>query len=208
MAGTITVQSGSSLPVSDFRITEVLYRAGSGGADLIEITNMGPAAGDLGRYRIAISGSNASIPLASVVVPSAGQVTIQPASSGSNTATHIFLPSLTALPDVMGSVALYAPNTVGGQTSLSNATQIIDFVQYGATGQDNEATAIAAGLWTALDFAPSVGTEGHSIEFCGNRSSRGGDQWSEVSTPNFGSDGNCITPARQSTWGRIKSLYR
>jgi hypothetical protein len=29
-----------------------------------------------------------------------------------------------------------------------------------------------------------------------------------VSTPNVGTDGDCLTPTNTTTWGRIKSIYR
>ncbi len=207
MAGTITVQPGSTAPVSDFRITEVLYNAG-GGPDLIEITNMGTASGNLGRYRLAIPGDVEGLPIASITVGVNGIVVIRPAASGTNSTTNVFVPQLTALPDAAGSVALYTPNTINGQTGLTDPSQIVDFVQYGAGGQANEATAVTAGLWTAGQSVPTVGIANRSIEFCGNRSDHGAAQWSEIDPTNFGSDGNCVTPVAPSTWGRVKTLYR
>jgi plastocyanin len=207
MAGTITVQAGTSVSVPDFRITEVLYHA-AGNLDLIEIQNMGKASGDLGRYRIAIPGDVEAIPLASVAVPSSAIVTIHVGASGTNTATDLFLPLLASLPDASGSVALYVPGTITGQNALTDASAIIDYVEYGSAGQANESTAATAGLWTAGEFVPTVGQPGRSIEFCGNRSDHGATHWAEISPPNFGTDGNCLTPAIPSTWGRIKALYR
>ena len=207
MTGLITVQPGSAAPVADFRITEVLYNSG-GGSDLIEITNMGTAAGNLGRYRIAIPGDDEGVPVASVAVPAGGIVVIHPGASGTNSTTDLFVPLLNALPDAEGSVALYVPSTIAGQTALTDASKIVDFVQYGVGGQANEATAVAAGLWTAGQLVPTVGIGGRSIEFCGNRADRGASQWAEIDPTNFGSDGNCITPVQSSTWGRVKTLYR
>ena len=49
-----------------------------------------------------------------------------------------------------GSLALYAPSTAtDGQAALTEADMLIDFVQWGAGGQANEATAVAATFWTA-----------------------------------------------------------
>jgi len=207
MAGTITVQAGTSVSVADFRITEVLYNA-AGNLDKIEIQNMGKVTGDLGRYRIAITGDIEAVPLASVSVPSNALVTIHVGVSGTNSSTDLFVPLLTPLPDLNGSVALYTPSTITGQDALTDASAIIDYVEYGSGGQDNESTAVTAGLWTAGEFVPTVGQQGRSIEFCGNRADHGATHWAETSPPNFGTDGNCLTPAIPSTWGRIKTLYR
>ncbi len=207
MTGSITVQPGSGAAVADFRITEVLYNAG-GGPDLIEITNMGTASGNLGRYRLAIPGDVEGLPIASITVGANGIVVIHPNATGTNSTSNVFAPLLSALPDAAGSVALYTPNTVSGHTALTDGTQIVDYVQYGAGGQANEATAVAAGLWTTGQFVPTVGIANRSIEFCGNRSDHGAAQWSEIDPTNFGSDGNCVTPLIPSTWGRVKTLYR
>lgn len=207
MAASITVQPGAAAAVADFRITEVLYNGG-GGPDLIEITNMGSAAGNLGRYRLAIPGDVEGLPIASITVGANGIVVIHPGAAGTNSTSNVFVPLLSTLPDAVGSVALYTPNTVSGHTALTDVSQIIDYVQYGSGGQANEATAVAAGLWTAGEFVPTVGTSNHSIEFCGNRSDHGAAQWSEIDPPNFGSDGNCVTPLIPATWGRVKTLYR
>ena len=206
MTGSITVLAGSGAAVADFRITEVLYSSGS--ADLIEITNMGTAAGDLGRYRIAISGDVEGLPIASVNVAPGGIVILHPNASGTNSTSNVFVPALNSLADAAGSVALYVPSTISGHTALTDATQIVDFVQYGAGGQANEAAAVTAGFWTSGQFVPTVGVAGRSIEFCGNRSDHGAAQWSEIDPPNFGNDGNCITPTQTATWGRVKTLYR
>jgi len=84
---------------------------------------------------------------------------------------------------------------------------LLDFVQWGAGGQGNEATAQAAGFWAAGAAITDVAA-GHSIEFCGQPGQYGAAQWHEISTPNFGGDGNCATPTFSTTWGRIKTLYR
>jgi plastocyanin len=205
MVGSIQVVS-SGAPVADFRITEVQYNA-AGGADLIEITNLGTAAGDLGRYRIAIPGDADPLPLASLSVAPDGVVVIHPGQTGTNDANDVYVPNLGTLPDASGSVALYVPNQVPGQNALTIASQLIDFVQWGAGGQANEATAAAAGVWTAGTFLPTVAV-GRAIEFCGAASDRGVTHWAEIRTPNLGGDDDCATPAASATWGRIKVRYR
>lgn len=205
MIGSIQVLA-SGVPVADFRITEVQYNA-AGGADLVEITNLGTASGDLGRYRLAIPGDAEPLPLASLTVGPDGVVVIHPGQSGTNDANDVYVPALAALPDASGSVALFVPNQVAGQNALTNASQMIDFVQWGAGGQAHEATAVAAGLWSAGAFLPTVAV-GRSIEFCGAAPDRGVAHWAEVSQPNFGSDDDCATPAAVATWGRVKVRYR
>ena len=206
MVGQLTV-AASGVPVADFRITEVQYNA-AGGLDLIEITNFGQATGDLGRYRFVSSSGSATVPTNSFNVVAGGIVTVHVNASGTPSASVLYLPTLPNLADVSGSLALYAPNTKAG-TSLTDVTQIIDFVQWGSGGNANEATAAGAtpSMWTAGEFVPTVAAN-HAIEFCGDGGQRGSAGWAEVSAPNFGLDGGCTTHARTSSWGRIKTLYR
>jgi len=203
MAARVIV--GSGIPVADLRLTEVQYNEPSG-LDKIEITNLGPALGDLGRYRIATGASAVAIALTSVTLAPGASLTLHANETGTNTSTDMYLPAIGPLNDAAGSVALYVPNTVN--TALADATQIIDFVEWGAGGQANEATAVAAGLWSAGSTAPIVAA-GHSVEFCGSANQHAGF-WTDNPTPNFsGAAGNCgVVPTRVSTWGRIKQLYR
>lgn len=205
MEGTINVLASGASASSDFRITEVLF---AGGEDRVEIANLG-ATGDLAKYRLKIAGQalgtlQIGINNNNIAVPAGGRVVLHFGTSGTNTATDLFFPAL-SLPDASGSVALYAPNTAA--PSLADATQIIDFVQWGASGQENEATANTAGQWASGSSITGV-APGHSIEFCGTPGQRGIAFWSEVAVPNFGLNGGCATPTVRSTWGRVKSLYR
>ena len=210
MLGSLQV-SASGVNVSSFRITEVQYNA-AGGLDRIEIANLGSDSGDLGRYRIAINGTTAfTIPTPSIFVLSGatpGRVVINTNQNGTNTATQIFTTAIGDLPTT-GSVALYAPNTVPGETVLTDETQIIDFVQWGAGSQPNAATAVLAGVWpNAADFVPAVPALGdYDLAFCGTESQRGIGFWN-IAHPNFRSQPLCATPAQASSWGRIKLLYR
>ena len=173
---------------ANFRITEIATDV-AGGADLIEIANLGTASGNLGRYRIAVPGDVEGLPPVDVVVPVDGRIVIHANASGVNTATDIYVPLLAPLPDAAGSVALYAPNTIN--TSLADATQIIDYVAYGAAGGANEATAVTAGVWPAGEFVPGVTASNRSLEFCGEAADRGAAHWEEVDPPNFGGEGTC-----------------
>lgn len=203
MTGTLDV-SGSGVPVSDFRLTELEYDV-AGGNDLIEIRNLGAASGDLGRYRLSVAAAaSVTVPLDDVAVPAGGTIVVHTNEAGTSTATDLYLPGIGDLP-AAGAVALYVPNAVN--PDLSDATQIVDFLQWGAGGGPHEATADAAALWASGTFMPPVAA-GHSYEFCGGPADHGVSFWSEVAVPNFGTDGMCLTPAAATTWGRVKTLYR
>lgn len=204
MDGTLNVLASGATSASDFRVTEVQF---SGGEDRVEIANLG-ATGDLGKYRLKISGQVVSTlqigSSTNIALAASSRIVLHFGTPGTNTTTDLFFPAL-SLPDANGSVALYLPNTAA--PLLTDATQIIDFVQWGAGGQENEATANTAGVWAAGSSVNGV-APGHSIEFCGTPGTYGVASWSEVATPNFGSNGGCSTPTVRSTWGRVKTLYR
>jgi len=205
MRGVLQI-SPSGVAVSDFRITEVQYSA-TGGLDRIEITNLGAAAGDLGRFRISVgAGTQTVVPLNSVPVPAGGRVNVHTNEAGTNTATNLFMSGLGDLPST-GSVALFTPQAQGGTLGALSAPLMVDFVQWGASGRPNEATANSAGYWTTGDFVGGVDDPGFSIAFCGNATDRGVASWS-VAHPNFGTQPPCSTPTATTSWGRIKILYR
>jgi plastocyanin len=206
MVATINVLASGATGLSDFRITEVQYNA-VGNFDLIEITNLG-AAGNLGRYRLAVTGfATQNLQIGSspdLAVAAGGQVVIHCNASGTSTAANLFLPAITNLPTT-GSIGLYVPNT--STPSLALASQVIDFVEWGAGAQANEATATAASLWAPGAFVAGV-ADGSSIEYCGQPGQYGAAFWHANPTPNFGTGENCAVPTFSTTWGRIKTLYR
>ena len=219
MTGRVIVSdpgAGPAVPVADFRISEVQYNVAAG-LDLIEITNYGLAAGNLGRYRITTSGGLTELvgppaALNDIIVPSGGRVVVHLNAAGVNTNTDIFVAFSpgTGLPNTNGALALYVPHSVasGGGSGTGNTATIIDFVQWGAGAQANEATAVTAGFWGAGNFIPTVAA-GHSIEYCPDAGfGHGLSLWAEVATPNFGADGQCLTPVHSETWGRLKTMYR
>lgn len=195
--------------VSDFRLTEVQFNV-PGGLDLIEITNLGGAAGDLRSYRIAAGGAAVAIsPTADVPVPAQGRIVVHTNEAGTNNNPpgHYYV-ALGDLTDAAGSLSLYVPSTVTAQSALTNSALMLDFVQWGAGGQANEATAGAAGFWTAGQSVNGVAA-GHSIEYCAEESLEHGIlSWAEISPPNFGTTNDCATPTLTHTWGRLKTLYR
>ncbi|MGH7729865.1 MAG: plastocyanin/azurin family copper-binding protein [Candidatus Eiseniibacteriota bacterium] len=198
-----------TVPVADFRITEVLFNEPSG-KDLVEIANLGAAAGNLGRFRLARLGTGTGVEIAlnDFPVPAGGRVTIHANETGANDPANIYLSELGNLGDVQGSVALYVPSSLSFQNALTNADMMLDFVQWGAGGQVNEGTANTAGFWTPGTSIDNVAV-GHSIEYCQNATlDHGVDRWAEISPPNFGSNGNCTTPTVFQSWGRLKIIYR
>jgi len=211
MAGRLIIGS-SGTPVSDFRLTKVQF-GNTGGLDFVEIANIGLAAGDLGMYRLRVSGT-ATVTLkkaanTNLLVPSGGRVVVYINRAGTSTDTSVYVPSVAALPTT-GSLALYVPNTV--KTALTGADgvdNIIDYVAWGAGGQENEATAVTAGFWSSNAAIQNV-APGHTIAFCGAQGGQYGvNNWSEITVANFGTAAaDCTTPTLRTSWGRIKTLYR
>lgn len=198
--------TASALPVSDFRITEVRFST-THDSDFVEVTNLGDASGDLGRYRLSLtSATQLILTPANIVVPAGGRVVVWLGRSGVGTATEQFFPG-TTLPRTAGSAALYvAMSGAVADTALTRDDLMVDFVQWGVGGQLNEATAVTASFWSAGLFADPP-ADGHSLEFCGTAFERGPSFWqgSPVATPG---SANCVTPTRASSWGRIKAIYR
>ena len=180
---------------ADFRITEVRFDGVS--LNFVEIANLGDDVGDLAGFRLVINGSATT--LTSQVLNPGERVTF-PNPSG-------LAPS--------GSAALYAPETIASNSdpgpSLSDATMMIDYVEWGAAGnQPLESVAAATTspvLWTASEFAPQAAA-GHSIVFCGVRFQHGAGFWNETKFPTPAAVNDCVNPTLPSTWGRIKTLYR
>ena len=208
MSGRVIISNGPAVPVADFRLTEVQFNV-AGGQDLIEIANLGNAAGDLRSYRIAIAGTGTGVAIVGTDFPVAAgaRVTIHTNAAGTNTATDIFT-AIGNLGDAAGSVALYVPSTIAPQNALTNKDLMIDFVQWGAGGQPNETTAGQAGFWTPGTAILNVAA-GHSIEYCASLTKEHGlNYWAEISPPNFGGNSDCTTPVLSETWGKLKVIYR
>ncbi len=202
----------SGTAVADFRITEVLFND-AGGLDLIEITNLGDAAGNLGRYRVVTSTGAGTLPVNNLAVAAGGQVLLHVNSTGTNNATNVFLPAFPELPAI-GSVALFVPYSKSGPTFADSTQHLVDFVQWGAGGQRTQTVATSAFVgasstpfWTAGQFVTGAAA-GHSIAFCGTSGQYGASTWSEIITPNLGTGLSCTTPATPMSWGTLKTLYR
>ena len=201
MTAVLNIDGSGNTPVSNFRITEVYFDPA--GKSFVEIANLGAAAGNLGQYRLAVTNGSTGVvlPLVDIgVAASGGRVVVHLNESGTSTQTDVYLPSVT-LPRT-GSAALFLPNTVAPTLT---ANMMVDFVQWGASGQPNEGTADGLSYWSSGTFV-NTPADGHSIEFCGTGQQRGVGFW-EQHPPSPG-NADCATPNVTSTWGRIKSLYR
>ena len=199
MTGSIVVP-GSPLPaIADFRITEV--RFDNVGSDFIEIANLGAGDGNLRAFRLSINGADPPTSMwnVSTPVPAGGRVVVNNPAGLSNA----------------GSVALYAPYLAGSFPNSAAATDsamIVDYVEWGAAGgQPLEDTAIKVSspwpIWFAGEFAPQA-KPGHSIVRCQPPEYSGSAAWDESAVPTPGTFDNCANPARTTTWGRLKVLYR
>jgi plastocyanin len=201
MLGGLTVLA-SGAPVADFRITEVQFTAAI--LDRIEITNLGDAPGDVGRYRLTYSPAGAvELLFNQIPLPAGGSVVVHLNATGEKDAQNVYLPAAPSLPPT-GSVALFAPNTVN--SDLSDPHQMVDYVEWGSPGQDYESTAVAGALWRAGEAVGPVGA-GHSIELC-DWAARGASSWAEIAQPTFGSPGRCTTSLESQGWGELKLRYK
>ena len=86
----------------------------------------------------------------------------------------------TNMGNTSGSVALW--NTHDSHTQDT----IVDYMEYGAGAQTYEGTAVAAGIWTAGDFAVDV-AETHSLEYDGSGDDVG-SAWFDQPIPTPGAD--------------------
>ena len=187
MQGVVNV-SATHVSVPDFRITEIVY--GDNTNNFVEIANLGGSAGHL-EGKLDINGNivNLSFDMAAGSHAFANAGTFSAALGSS------------------GYVALFLANTVN--TNL-DATQIIDYVEWGNGGHAHEADAVDAqptAYWTGGDFLPTMAPN-HSMSFCGNSGDYGMGFWSETATRTKFNPNACASPAHRSTWGRLKSLYR
>ena len=48
-----------------------------------------------------------------------------------------------------------------------DSSTIVDYVEYGSAGNDDEVKAVGAGIWTTGAFVPIIPAEGYSMELIG-----------------------------------------
>ena len=59
-----------------------------------------------------------------------------------------------------GEMGLYSTN------GFANSNNIVDYVEWGSSGHQRSSVAVAAGIWTAGDYAPAFGA-GESLAYDG-----------------------------------------
>src|SRR5207245_688626 len=114
----------------------------------IEFTNVGAALRDLAGYRIEAAGAMYSLPGgATARIAPAGTLVVRwntPVAGcpPTDVCTGVFTPS-SMIVQATGSIALFAA------TGALDASTIRDYVEWGTSGQPNEANAATASEWTA-----------------------------------------------------------
>ncbi len=144
-------------------INEVQY----GSRDLVEIYNNGNVSADLSSYWLCL-GPGTYVQIGNLT-PESGNIEL---------AAGEFLVLPYTMPDDQGGLGLYSENQFG------NADALVDFVQWGAGGSPREDVAVAAGIWTAGEFVPTVALESYSIEYDGDGDAA--SDWAEEVNPSLG----------------------
>lgn len=152
-------------------LNEVQYRA----TDQVEILNNGTSAADLSDYWVCLGPGNYA--QLSTITPVSGVV--------NNLLPGEYLVLPFNMPNENGGLGLYSSN------SFTSADAIVDFVQWGAAGSPREDIAVSAGLWTAGEFVPTVGSE-NSIVFDG--AGNGAANWAETTDVTLGAENSLIVP--------------
>ena len=102
-----------------------------------------------------------------------------------------------------GGLGLYNGNAAN--TGFGDVNNIVDFVQWGATGSFREGLAIQAGIWSANEFVDVVGSDLTSIIYDGD-----GDlasDWAETVTPSFGAaNGAPVAPVIDVVLNEVEFL--
>lgn len=91
------------------------------------------------------------------------------------------------MPNSDGGLGLYSDNS-----DFTDASNMADFVQWGAGGSARENVAVGAGIWTEGEFVPVMGNEQYSIIFDG--AGTGPANWSETTTVTIGEDNVSTVP--------------
>lgn len=135
-------------PAAGVVINEVGYYldpGGDTGKEWIELFNPDSVARDLSGHDLYPGRSPHYVLPAGFVLPPRCFVLVHLRAAGDNTAADLFEGTAPTanMPNTQGSVALF---------SGADRDTILDFMQYGAAGQTYQATAAAAGIWTAGGF--------------------------------------------------------
>lgn len=157
-------------------VSVVLNEVNYAGGDWVEIFNNGSEMADLSNYWLCLGpGTYQQL---STITPQAGSVNSLAAGG------YLVLPY--TMPNVEGGLGLYSSN------EFTNSEAIVDFVQWGAGSSARENVAVAAGLWAAGEFVPTVRTGNNSIIFDGT--GNGMANWAETVQPTPGAQNVLVAP--------------
>lgn len=157
-------------------ITSVIYDpiGNDAGKERIEIRNTGGYPIEMAGHILHFSGVGSNhFVFPSYLLSVGAKVTIHVNQSGTDRKGHLFWDSTgdTNLDNSADSISLF-------KALPKNATTIIDFIQYGKGGQNQENNAVIAGIWTAGDFIPDA-DEGYIIEMINNEDHNKSSDWSQ-----------------------------
>lgn len=116
----------------------------------IEVGNLGPDAGDLTGYWLAIDPYYLELP-STVLAPGTALIV----SVAEDADPTLVVPAFGLLPSLTGSsgeIGLYASGNFGSPDA------IVDYVEWGSTGHVRSTVAIAAGLWPEDETVPVDGS--------------------------------------------------
>ena len=157
-----------------FLLNEVEYLNNS-----VEIFNAGDAAGDLSTYFLCLGPGTYR------------QIGTLETEGNLQLGAGEFLSISYNMPNAEGGLGLYV-----NDSGFGDASNIADFVQWGAGGSPRENVAVEAGIWTADEFVSVMGNENNSIVFDGE--GNGAENWTETTTVTIGSENVVTMPEIES----------
>ncbi len=190
----------ASAQLSEVRINEVLYDplGADSGNQKVEIINQGGIPVDIGELRICENFRYRGFPPGVILQPGT-TYTVHVRANGTNDGSNFYTTTqYPALGTDSGSFGLY--KTAG---LFTDPDAILDFVQWGGTGEAREDVAIAAQIWPMNDFTPDA-TEGLSIQRC--TEGAGSSGWL-VAAPTVGGTNSCSVATETVTWGALKAAF-
>lgn len=164
------------------------------GRQVVEIRNLGDSTFhmDTSGYWLYFPPARWQFP-SGVSIPAGGVVLVHLNRPGTATGTEFFtgisgMRSLRTQGPLGDAVGLYRSNLFG------DSTQIVDFVQWGGSGNGGEDVAAAAGQWPAGTFVDiRTAREGSSISYDGSGNTN--TDWCVDGSPTPGAPNNSCTPS-------------
>lgn len=143
-------------------ISEVFYDpsgSNDSGLEWIELYNDSLSALDLSGYELNAAAGDYYV--FADIIAAKGCVVLHWNCDGTDTQTDLYtgIIGFANMGNTSGWTALF-------NSSVHNASTIIDYLEYGSGGKTWESAAVTAGIWTAGDYITDV-EEGHSLEYLG-----------------------------------------